>query len=82
MSGRLKKKLDAIRKNFEGQAPAEALEVMHRTTQELIDSGQAERGLGVGDAWPGVTLQNTRGEEVSVRGDTGPWVVTFFRGNW
>ena len=82
MSGRLAKKLDAIRKNFEGKAPAEALEVMHRTTEQLVRSGQAEQAHGVGDRWPGVTLKSAEGKDVTVGADSGPWVVTFFRGNW
>ena len=69
----LQKRLDAIRTGFEKQAPAEALEIMHRATEELRASGQHERALKEGDAVP---------PAVAERLDGRTFVATFFRGRW
>ena len=44
----LQEKLDAFKATFKTQAPAEAFKAFGRSTQELIDSGQAERALSSG----------------------------------
>lgn len=80
----LKDRLDAIRKSFEGQAPAAALAIMHRATDDLAASGQAERALGVGASFPDFELPDPNGQIVSsqvLRG-RGPMVLTVFRGQW
>ena len=69
----LQKRLDAIRQGFEKQAPAEALEIMHRATNDLRASGQHERALKEDDAVP---------PAVASRFDGRPMVATFFRGRW
>ena len=38
---KLQDKLDAFKVQFELQAPAAAIEAFHRSTQELIDNGNA-----------------------------------------
>ena len=80
----LAEKLAAIKKAFESKAPAEALEVMSRTTQELIDSGQAGRALAAGGTLPAFALPNQDGRTVksSELLADGPLVMTFFRGHW
>ena len=41
----LQKRLDTIREGFVKRAPAQALEVMHRVTDDLRRSGIADRAL-------------------------------------
>lgn len=81
----LQQKLDAFREDFEtNKAPKEALEVMHRATQELRDSGQVERAIKLGDTFPDFNLPNQNGETVALSEllKNGPVVVSFFRGVW
>ena len=80
----LQEKLNVIKKGFESQAPAEALEVMHRATQDLIDGGQAGRARGTGDTMPSFDLPDAAGNIVSSSEllAKGPLVLTFFRGHW
>lgn len=81
----LQDKLDTFKAHFETKvAPPEVVELLHRTTAELIATGQAERSLKVGDVAPVFTLQNAEGELVSSASllERGPLVVTFYRGVW
>lgn len=81
----LQDKLDAFKVEFEtNQAPPAAVEAFHRSTQELIDAGVADRALGVGDSAPGFVLSDADGNEVSssVLLGKGPLVLTFYRGFW
>ncbi|MDR5836546.1 peroxiredoxin-like family protein [Caballeronia sp. LZ034LL] len=81
----LQAKLDAFKAHFESKvAPAEVIDIFHRTTAELIAGGQAERSLKVGDLAPTFTLTTAEGERVSSTDmlEQGPLVVTFYRGVW
>lgn len=81
----LQEKLDAFKADFEThQAPPAAVEAFHRSTQELIDAGYAERALKAGDQAPEFTLSDSEGNEVSSRDllAKGPLVLTFYRGVW
>ncbi|MEM1439409.1 MAG: peroxiredoxin-like family protein [Pseudomonadota bacterium] len=81
----LQEKLDAFKADFEtNQAPPAAVEAFHRSTQELIDQGLADRALSVGDIVPEFTLLDADGNEVSSKAmlANGPLVLTFYRGNW
>ena len=80
----LQDRLDRIRAGFEKQAPAEALAVMHRATEELRGSGILDRALKEGQSAPPFELEDSRGERVGLAGlqEEGPVVVTFFRGHW
>jgi peroxiredoxin len=81
----LQDKLDALKAKFETEmAPPEMLAVMHRVTDELIASGQAERALKAGDRAPAFTLPDPDGKLVSSQDllAKGPLVVTFYRGAW
>jgi peroxiredoxin len=86
---RLQDQLDAMREDFEnGGFPLvptpDQLEAMHRATQSLIDSEQADYALEAGDAAPEFTLQDADGKTVSSREllTRGPLVATFYRGVW
>jgi hypothetical protein len=49
----LQDKLDALKARFETEmAPPEVVAVMHRVTDELTASGQADRALKAGDRAP------------------------------
>jgi hypothetical protein len=80
----LQDKLDKIKKEFEAGAPPEALAIMHRATDDLLNSGIMERALKAGDRAPGFTLPNDQGQMVSssellLRGLL---VLSFYRGVW
>ena len=80
----LQKRLDAIRKGFEGQAPPQALEIMHRATRDLADAIARDPGPGVGDAAPAFQLPDQDGNAVDSANllANGPLIVTLFRGDW
>ncbi len=86
---KLQERLDAFKASFESGAPPfnvpqAAIEIMHRATEELRRSGQAERALGVGARAPAFALPNQdsqiiRSADLLARG---PLVMSFFRGHW
>lgn len=85
----LQQKLDEFKKSFESGAPPynathEAIEKMHRATEELKASGIEDRALRVGDRAPSFTLFNQEHTEVASTDllNQGPLVVSFFRGHW
>jgi peroxiredoxin len=81
----LQGKLDALKNEFETKmAPPEVVAVMHRVTDELIASGEAERALKAGDRAPEFELPDTDGNPVSSDDllSKGPLVLTFYRGVW
>jgi peroxiredoxin len=81
----LQEKLNTLKTEFETKmAPPGAVAVMHRVTDELIASGQAERALKAGDRAPEFTLPDPEGKLVASQEllAKGPLVVTFYRGAW
>ena len=85
----LQDRLDAFKADFEsGRFPLkpskEALEIMHRATAELIETGQAQRAKKAGDPAPQFTLSDPEGNDVSSREllAKGSLVVSFYRGVW
>ena len=81
---KLQEKLDAIKKGFEAQAPKEVLEIMHRATEDLNNSGILDQTVKAGDKAPDFTLNNTAGQAVSLSQllAKGPLVLGFYRGRW
>jgi hypothetical protein len=81
---KLQDKLDKIRQGFDKQVPPEALETMHRVTDDLRNSGIMDRALKEGLTAPLFELENPAGERVRLSGllAEGPVVLSFFRGNW
>jgi hypothetical protein len=86
---KLQERLDAFKASFESGAPPfnasrGAVEVMHRATEELRRSGQAERALGAGALALAFVLQNQDGQVINSRDvlTRGPLVISFFRGHW
>jgi len=85
----LQDRLNAFKADFEaGRLPRkptrEALDTMHRGTDELIASAQAQRARKAGDAMPEFTLLDPDGKAVSSREllAKGPLVISFYRGVW
>jgi peroxiredoxin len=86
----LQDRLDAFKADFEsGRFPLlkptqEMLDVMHRSTDELIAGAQAQRARKAGDIAPELTLNDSDGKPVSSREllARGPLVVSFYRGFW
>ena len=80
----LQQKLNALKKGFEAQAPKEAVEIMHRATDDLRDSGILEQTVKVGDQAPDFSLRNANGQEFRLQEllTEGPVVLSFYRGKW
>jgi len=81
--------LDALKADFENgkrgfKPDADVLDAMHRSTAELIASGQALNAKKAGDTAPGFTLKDTEGRLVSSSDFlvSGPLIVSFYRGAW
>jgi hypothetical protein len=80
----LQGKLNATRKGFEAQAPKEIVDIMHRATDDLQNSGILEQTVKVGDRAPDFSLTNADGQEFRLREllRRGPVVLSFYRGKW
>ena len=80
----LQQKLDALKKGIESQAPKEAVEIMHRATSDLEQSGILNSAVKVGDQAPDFILKNADGQEFSLKNllSQGPVVLAFYRGIW
>jgi len=80
----LQEKMTQFKKRFEARAPKEALEIMHRATEILKDSGILEHAPKVGDKATDFTLENTEGKEIRLSRllKEGPVVLGFYRGRW
>lgn len=80
----LREKMDAFKKDMEDQAPKEALEIMHRATHELANSGILDEAVKVGDRAPAFSLENASGEYIGLENliARGPVVLSFYRGKW
>lgn len=76
--------LDEIHRDFEASAPKASLQIMDRSTEELIESGQASKALHEGSEMPDFVLKDSGGTPFSSAQvlDKGPLIVSFFRGFW
>jgi hypothetical protein len=80
----LQDQMNRLRTNFEKNVPFEVLEVMHRATADLRNSGILEQVLTVGDTAPEFELENTRGKRIRSVDmlSNRLMVLTFYRGKW
>ncbi len=80
----LQEQLDAFKEQFKANAPEGAFDAFARSTQELIESGQAERAVKAGDTAPDATLTDQDGNTVLLKDllAKGPVVLSFYRGVW
>jgi hypothetical protein len=64
----LREKLDAFRAQVESgtRIPISVVEKLHKSTEELIASGQAERAKKAGDGAPNFELEDTNGRTVNL----------------
>jgi hypothetical protein len=76
--------LSALKAQVSSSLPEKTLEIIHRGTEELRNSGIMDRALKVGDNAPSFTLSNATGQEVRSADllARGPMVLSFYRGNW
>jgi hypothetical protein len=80
----LQDQLNQLKASFEEKAPPEALEVMHRATADLRNSGIVDRVLTIGDRAPEFELENARGKPIRSKDILSDrlMVLTFYRGQW
>lgn len=80
----LQDKLNAFQVQFESSIPQAAVEAMHRATDELLATKQAERAAKIGDVAPSFSLADENGQPVQLAEllAKGPVVLTFYRGGW
>ncbi len=80
----LQQKLDARKKETETSAPKEALEIMHRATEDLAKSGIMDSIVKKGGKAPDFMLNDENGNAVNLkeRLSRGPVVLGFYRGRW
>jgi hypothetical protein len=84
MGMELQKKLNDLKKGFEAQAPEQVVEIMHRATDDLRNSGILEQTVKVGDRAPDFSLTNADGQEFRLQEllSEGAVVLSFYRGKW
>ena len=80
----LQEKLNQLKAGFEAKAPKEALEVMHRATNDLRNSGIMDNVVKVGDTAPDFELKNADEKMVRLKNllSGSPLVLCFYRGKW
>ena len=80
----LQEKLNAYKEGMVQKAPKEALDIMHRATEDLRNSAIMEGVVKVGDPAPQFELQNAAGELIRLKDliSEGPLVLSFYRGKW
>ena len=80
----LQDKLDAYKSDFVKKVPPEALEIMHRATEDLRNSGIMASCVKAGDRAPDFNLKNQNGQPVALEDllKAGPVVLGFYRGRW
>ena len=80
----LQDRLNALKTNFESKAPKEALEIMHRATDDLRESGILNGILNLGAKIPDFSLKNADGTECHSKDilSESSMILTFYRGKW
>jgi len=80
----LQEKINAYKESMVKKAPKEALDIMHRATEDLRNSAIMEGVVKVGDRAPGFELQEAAGKHIRLKDllSEGPLVLSFYRGKW
>jgi len=80
----LQDKLNNLKANFEKSAPKEALEIMHRATSDLSNSGIMDGIIKIGDTAPEFELKDNDEKIIRLKDFlvNGPVVLSFYRGKW
>jgi hypothetical protein len=84
LSTELQQQIEQFQKEFLPKVPPEIVATLRRTTEDLVRSGIAARGLREGARAPDFALPNVKGETVTLSDllARGPAVVAFYRGGW
>ena len=80
----LQVKLNEYKAGMQKKAPKEALEIMHRATEDLRKSPIMENVIKIGDKASDFELQNTVGDLIRLSDliTDGSLVLSFYRGKW
>jgi peroxiredoxin len=80
----LKDEIQKMQEAMLPQIPEDVLKLIFGKTEELINSGIAERTLNEGDEIPQINLPNAVGKTINVNSmlKDGPVVISFYRGAW
>jgi len=80
----LEDRLADLRRELSAQAPPEMRDIGKRQIESLEVSGLLDEALNVGDSIPDFRLPNAIGETVASSDllESGPMVLTFYRGVW
>jgi hypothetical protein len=70
----LQSQLDVVQTAFRAQMPAEALAIVDKAAQDLVDSGAVNGALQIGETIPDISLPNQNGTTIRLRDllTTGP----------
>jgi hypothetical protein len=81
---KLQEKLDAMKKESSATLPPEILATMAQATEDLIQSGIANKAIKIGETLPEFTLPDEKGNLVSSKNllVKGPLAISFYRGIW
>lgn len=84
LNGELEQAIREFRERVLPKLPPGVADTVARTTEDLVRSGIADRGLKEGAQAPDFTLRNAAGGPVQLSKllASGPAVVTFYRGGW
>jgi peroxiredoxin len=80
----LKAELTAVTRELGATLPEDALTLLQRSTQRMIDNKLGDEAVTVGDTFPTFSLPNAVGDAVSSEDllTYGPLVLSFYRGGW
>jgi len=80
----LKDEIQKMQEAMLPQIPGDVLKLILGKTEELVNSGIAERTLTEGDEIPQINLPNAVGKTIDVNSllKEGPLVINFYRGAW
>jgi len=80
----LQEQLNSFKEKFQKQVPAPVLEIMHKATEELRNSGILEHVPKEGERAPDFQIHYPQGKKVKLQelAQQGPVVISFYRGVW
>jgi hypothetical protein len=80
----LQDKLNRMKESTKAKVPQEALEIIHRATEDLKNSGILNRVVKVGQKAPDFTLTNTENHAVNLYTllTESPVLLVWYRGKW
>lgn len=81
---KLQETLDAMKKESIASKPPEIMAVYLKETEDLVQSGIADKAIKVGETLPEFTLPDEKGTLVNSREllAKGPLAISFYRGVW